>query len=232
MQTSCAAGAHQAVEARARSPLPDAAAISGYGAVERRYLGRTETGEVHTSTLIDHLERYLGPIHSGAPLGAGVQGVLFPDRPFRGSTTFTTLGLSNHLLSQERGPQVRLEFVLACRNAVVDAFSPLSVLADISEHAVAAHSAPARGTVIGPRGRFFPESTMEALYCAEPVYFDDGLTKFSGFPQPFLLVWLVPIAPVEAAFVRSHGWSRFEDVLAETQPDLLDLLRLPAVDHS
>ena len=182
--------------------------------------------------LISHLETYLGQIQAGAPLSEGIQGVVFPDQPVTGATAFTTLGLSNHLLAQERGPRARLEFLFACRDAHLDQFEPLSVLADVTDQALAAHAAPPRGTVIGPGGPFFAGSQMEALYCTGPVYFQDGLSTFAGFAEPFLIVWLVPIAPIEAAFVQSHGWSRFETLLTEAQPDLLDMLRPAIVDHA
>ncbi len=174
--------------------------------------------------LVRYFETYLGPIQSGLRLSEGVQGVTFREQPVTGATAFTTLGLCNHLLAQKRGPSVRVEFLLACQNSFIDSFRPLSVLADVSDQALALHSAP-------PRGRFFAESQMEALYYAAPVYFQDGLVNFSGFVEPLLLIWLVPISPAEAAFVKTHGWSRFETLLTELDPDLLDLLRAPVVDH-
>jgi hypothetical protein len=108
----------------------------------------------------------------------------------------------------------------------------MSVLADVSDQAIAMHAAPERGTVIGPRGRFFAETKMEALYCTAPVCFDQGLAEFSPFPEPFVPIWLVPITPIEAQYVRTHGWSLFEDRLDESNPDLLDLLRPAVVDHA
>jgi hypothetical protein len=73
---------------------------------------------------------------------------------------------------------------------------------------------------------------MEALYCAQPVCFDDRLPRFSGFPEPFVPIWLVPILPIEAQFVRTHGWRRFETILDEADAHLMDLLRAPIVDHA
>jgi hypothetical protein len=84
----------------------------------------------------------------------------------------------------------------------------MSVLADVSEQALERHSAPPRGTVIGPRGQFFDESPMEALYCAQPSYFDESLCRFEGFSEPLVFIWLVPITPTEAKFVRRSRPSR------------------------
>jgi hypothetical protein len=165
-------------------------------------------------------------------LSESVQGVWFREQPVRGATTFATLGLSHHLLSQPTGVQLRIELLLACRNEFVSAFKAMSVLADVSDDIRSLHQAPSRGTVFGPRGRFFAESEMAALYCSAPVYFAGGLARFSGFSEPFVPIWLVPITALEAKFVHTHGWSRFEDILVGSDPDLLDLRRPSVVDHA
>jgi hypothetical protein len=176
-------------------------------------------------SLIEHLEAHLGPITGGCSLRDRVQGVRFADCPRPGSATFMTLGLTHHVFRQASGKGVRLEFVISCRDEFVASFNPLSLLADIADRCLPAHTAPARGTVFGPAGRFFPESAMEALYCTVPAYFPDALGEFDGLAEPFVPIWLVPIARSEATYVRSHGWSAFEARLEAAAPDLLDLRR-------
>jgi len=182
------------------------------------------------AAFIDHIESHLGPIQDGARLREGVQGVRFRDRPNPGATTFMTLGLSNHVLTQRSGVDVRIEFVIACHDAFVEGFNSLSVLADVCDQVLPDHSAPARGTVFGPRGRFFEGSEMEALYCASPVYFPDDLCKFGGFSEPFVPVWLVPITKLEAHYVGTNGWNSFEELLARVDPNLLDLRRRSLIE--
>ena len=179
---------------------------------------------------LEHIETCLGPIQSGARLREGVDGVRFRDRPHDGATAFLTLGLSHHVFGQRHGVGVRIEFLLACRDEFVESLNPLSVLADVCDEVVPAHSAPSRGTVFGPRGRFFEGSEMEALYCGAPVYFPDALGTFSGFPEPLVLIWLVPITRQEAFYVHTRGWKAFEDLLEGFDPDLLDLQRPSLVE--
>jgi hypothetical protein len=136
-----------------------------------------------------------------------------------------TLGLSHHISHQTEGPDLRLEFLVACDEGTIDLFNPASVLADICDIWFQNHHAPARGTVIGPRGRFFKESEMAALYCSPPLYFHQALSTFPGFPEPFVPIWLIPITPDEAQFIREHGWPAFEHRLAEAETDLLNLCR-------
>jgi hypothetical protein len=180
--------------------------------------------------LIEHVERYLGPIEAGARLREGVQGAWFRERPFAGSSSFMTLGLSHHVFKQAAGNGIRLELLIACRNEFVESFNPLSILADVSDRVASTHVAPARGTVIGPAGRFSPQFQMEALYCCSPVYFDDGFAEYGGFSEPLVIIWLVPITPEEALYVQESGWDAFEDLLESAEPDLLDLERPSLVE--
>ena len=46
------------------------------------------------------------------------------------------------------------------------------------------------------------------------------------------VVWLVPIHSSEHEFVRRHGWSAFEELLQERDPDLFDPLRPSIVEGS
>ena len=129
---------------------------------------------------LQHLEEHLGQIQAGAVLRrsednrVAISAVRFESCPLPGATTFMTLGLSHHVSHQEDGPDVRIEFLIACGDELVERFNPASILADVSKLWMQTHHAPARGTVIGPKGRFFKESAMEALYCAAPVYFHDA----------------------------------------------------------
>ena len=136
-----------------------------------------------------------------------------------------TLGLTHHVFHQAEGANVRLELLIACHAKTVDAFNPGSVLANVHDMCVPGHHAPPRGTVLGPRRRFFPESEMTALYCSLPTCFHEDLAAFDGFPEPFLPIWLVPITSDEARFIHENGWPAFESLLGEADPDLLDLSR-------
>jgi hypothetical protein len=184
---------------------------------------------------LDHIEEHLGPIHGGglvhegAEGGAKVHAVRFGDCPEPGASTIMTLGLTHHVSHQAEGPDVRVEFLIACRDGMVDGLNPASVLADVCDAWARTHHAPARGTVIGPKGRFHKEWEMEALYCSAPTYFHEGLLAFSGFLEPFLPIWLVPITRGEAHYIRERGWPAFESRLAEADADLLDLRRPPLV---
>jgi suppressor of fused protein SUFU len=177
-------------------------------------------------SFIEHIEEYLGPIQGGTGLREGVQAAWFADCPSPGSTAVMTLGLSHHAFHQAEGPDVRMEMIIAWHGDAAPSLNGAgSVLADICDRIVPAHHAPPRGTVFGPGGRFFPGSEVEALYCSLPTYFSEELAAFDGFPEPFLPIWLVPITPDEARFVREQGWQAFEDLWEEAGADMLNVMR-------
>jgi hypothetical protein len=91
---------------------------------------------------------------------------------------------------------------------------------------ISRHEAALRGEVIGPYTKLPLSNTkMTALYASHPVIFDDDLAVFEGSDPPTVFVWLFPIHTEEAEFKQKHGWSEFEDILVEKDPDLLDIQR-------
>jgi Suppressor of fused protein (SUFU) len=173
----------------------------------------------------DHIEEHLGPVRGGVRVDEGLAIVAFADCPAAGASTMMTLGLSHHAFHQADGPNLRIEFLIACRAGMIEAFHPELILADVSETVVRRHEAPPRGTVLRWGKRFFPETRMEDLYCAPPIYFHEGLAAFDGFPEPFLPIWLIPITPAEVGHIHQHGWPAFEGLLDDADVDLLDLGR-------
>lgn len=81
-----------------------------------------------------------------------------------------------------------------------------------------------RGQIIGPAGPLFGGSDLTALYVAAPSYLPDEFQIFhaDGHVE---IVWLVPITDAEAAYVHTHGWPAFEEILEEHGPDLADVNR-------
>ena len=175
-----------------------------------------------------HLEDHLGPVQNGREFALPGQApffvVEFADRPTRGARTFATLGLSEHVLAQPAGGSaLRQELLFAAGNA--DPSEAALLLAAVARDVTASATSLDRGAVLGPHGPLFPGSHLEALYCAPPVYFPDGLAKYGGMTPPVVLVWLVPLTAKEASFASRRGFAAFEALLQEQDPDLLDIQR-------
>lgn len=187
------------------------------------------------TTLIEHLEKYCGPIMEGwksDPIRGSVafQVVRLREGPIAESVTLSTLGLSNWRLKSPRSSKfIRHEFIVLQR-ADAEPKNLLPILEQIGLEAVASGRAYLRGDVIGPRGPLFAGSQFDALYVSMPAYFPEQfssvLTEKIG---SVIFAWLVPITRREATYVATAGWTQFEEKLAQENPDLLDPLRKSVV---
>ena len=174
----------------------------------------------------EHLERHLGPIDRGwsSQSCPGVQVCLVPNRPSQGVATLATLGLSNTILALSGERQVRQELLLSARDGW-----PVEELGKVMLHVVdlvlQRGRALLRGDVIHLGSAIATGSNADALYASIPVVFPEELATLKYSTPPTVFVWLVPLYRSEAAFVESSGWTKFEDRLEATDPDLFDLSR-------
>lgn len=178
------------------------------------------------SRLIDHLERFLGPIEEGWSTDAdgrpqAFQVVRFSPDVLPQCSVYVTVGLGRHdLASRTSSRRIKQELVAI----VSDEFRPgpiPGVLQQVGAELIRSGSAVLRGDVVGPRGRLVDGSEMEGLYAAIPVYLPDGF----GQVDDIVMVWAVPISRQEAEFVSAKGWQLFEERLVDVDPDLTDLQR-------
>jgi hypothetical protein len=212
---------------RGRHESNKSSSSSGPLAPEAPPLGGTQLLNSLSSDppLIAHLEAHLGPIIRGFSGDAeGVQVATFHDQPVRGAITYSTVGLSDHVLTSGTGRHTRVELVSGAYERFETAILASALLA-LAAELRDSHSALLRGQVIGPRGPLLDGSQIEAFYCAAPIYFADSFAELRAVVPATVFVWLVPITHAEAHFVFEHGWSKFEDLLTERDPDLLDLGR-------
>jgi len=175
--------------------------------------------------LVRHLESHLGAIVNGNIFEEPrVQVVRFEDRPFKGAVTYSTLGVSNHVLPQASGSSIRQELILSCHSRF-NGWRPGRLLAVVAQDVLREHKALERGQVLGPAGPIREGSTAHGFYCAPPTCLPDSFAEFGDSRPATVFVWLVPITHAEFHFVWERGWSAFEDLLVTMDPDLWDLTR-------
>jgi hypothetical protein len=87
------------------------------------------------------------------------------DAPFAGVTTWATLGLSNHHLTQPGGGGLHQELVMHLPYARQPA-NAAGVLFQVAAELIERGRGLARGEVVGPRGQLFTQSEMTALVAA------------------------------------------------------------------
>ncbi|WP_026689681.1 suppressor of fused domain protein [Alteribacter aurantiacus] len=183
------------------------------------------------SKFIDFLESHIGPIERGwikDPTGKQLpfQIVKFSDGPLPDTTTYCTLGLSNELLGDAGEKEhVRQELVFATYDQFQDEAIPF-IMQNVGAMAMRNKVPFRRGDVIGPYGPMFNESHMEAFYVTLPVYYPSQFEVYEINEKVCIqLRWLVPITVDEATFIEEKGWGHFEDLLEESEPDLIDINR-------
>jgi hypothetical protein len=196
---------------------------------------RDDTDMVDERIVLEHLEAHLGQMSVGWERNA--DGIRLPFRVLRfnaapdpGAVTFSTLGLSTEELRSPRdGRVIRQEFLMTCLADQADYNIP-AILQQVALERIRTKEAILRGEVLGPRGSLFPIGGMSALYAAIPVYFPQDIqTVTVAIGQQAVFVWLMPIHATEAAYVETHGWRAFEELLEREDPDLRDLARAAIV---
>ncbi|TKY89760.1 hypothetical protein EX895_001545 [Sporisorium graminicola] len=185
--------------------------------------------------IVQHMERYLGEIQRGWStyengLVAPFQVVEFGEVPREiGWTVLATLGLNQYpTRSAKSGKAVRQELVLILPAASAPGPFP-SVLQQIGTQVVHSGQAVLRGEFLelDQPCPFVPDSQLSAFFATLPSYLPDAFNTYHGPEFDVIFPWLIPITPSELAFVKNEGWSKFEDLLVEQDPNLLDLRRAP-----
>jgi hypothetical protein len=182
------------------------------------------------NSLIVHLENTLGKIDVAWKDADGTVWpfyvLRFTGGPIANSVTYTTLGLSEiPLRSRSSDKPIRHELLIMARPSFGDLSFP-AILRQVGEESISEGYAYLRGDVIGPRGTLIPDSKMEALYVSLPVYLPESFARLDSHDgNTRVFAWLVPITGSEVEYVKILGWQAFENELASTDPDLLDLHR-------
>ncbi|MCY7296903.1 suppressor of fused domain protein [Alteromonas sp. a30] len=183
-------------------------------------------------TFLQHVERYLGSIGQGwkddKANGDALQIVSFSDCPGETVSTFLSLGVQKHELAINQNKSVRLEFVFSMYTT--DDVEPIvSMLMSVCESVIARHRAVLRGELIPFDETLKAELGFCGLYCTIPLFFDEDFIEFTESSPSTVIVWLVPVYQNEADFLAERGWSLFEDLLEEHDPDLCSLERVSII---
>jgi hypothetical protein len=188
------------------------------------------------TNLVEHLERFLGPITGGWSVDPDgqqmhVQILKFHSGPLENVAAYSTLGLSRHkLISPSGAKPIRLEFLILVRRGDFEKFIP-SLLQQLADESIEEGRAVLRGEVIGPRGALDPNTTLDALYVCAPFYQPDEFSVCEDSDGPIVIAWLIPVFAEEANFAVTHGWQALEELLVDYDPDLVDWLRAPLPVH-
>jgi hypothetical protein len=93
--------------------------------------------------------------------------------------------------------------------------------------ALARHTAFLQGEVIGGTHPVFVNGPFRGFGASLPGFVSDD--RFSVYKradgQEVVFVWMIPLYREEIDFIRTEGWSRFEDLAVEKGTDFVELVR-------
>jgi hypothetical protein len=148
----------------------------------------------------------------------------YVNTPIEGTTTYVTVGLSQHELEQDSEQNLRQELMLTVLSEF-DNLHPEVQLAVLSEELLERHFAIPNGQVINCGDELFKGLPFSAFYCTSAKLFSEEFEIIEHWKPQLIFIWLIPITSDEAFYCKSHGHSAFEEVLKKEEPDLLNLNR-------
>lgn len=186
---------------------------------------------------IEHLEAHCGEMSGHLEIEElqeqAIQLVQFQNAPFANAVTVTSLGLLRYPLQFENGAIVHQEVMLSVMQP--EAESDLIELAHrLTLEALKTGHAYDLGEYFPRPDGLLSKYGFAALYVTTPFYFGESFQVYKGNaafgePETALPVWFVPIFASEVAYIEQYGTEEFNEMLYETEMQLLNLKRHPLV---
>jgi hypothetical protein len=174
----------------------------------------------------EHLDKNLGiqddqSIWSYKEMGFWI--LKYDDQPQKQACSYITAGLGRHLLEQESGQKIRQELLFTIWEEYT-VNKPEDKLASLSLDFLDRHIPIPNHQVIPWEDGVFENYDFSAVYCTGARQMPEEFEMIEAEPN-LIFVWLIPIYPTEQKFCKEYGWSKFEDLINEQQPDFFNLER-------
>ena len=183
--------------------------------------------------LVEHVEAHLGTIAGewdtdpdGRELPFRI--VHYEGKAPPGTEIFSTLGLSDHALS-DRGARIELIMIAPAR-LTPGTIPPILVAA--GELPLELDDVPNVGDTFRSIDPLREISPMDCLYVGRPLYQPPELNPFDNGDDEVLFLWLIPVYDHEADFIDEKGWAAFESLMWELDVDPTDFTRDPWIEES
>ncbi|WP_029341476.1 suppressor of fused domain protein [Exiguobacterium acetylicum] len=186
---------------------------------------------------IEHLEAHCGESTGHLEMEElqdhAIQLLQFQNAPFANANTVTSLGLLHHPLQFENGAIVHQEVMISVMQP--DAESDLIELVyRLTLEALKTGHAYDLGEYLPMPDGLLSKYGFAALYVTIPFYFEESFQVYKGNaafgePEAALPVWFVPIFASEVAYIGQYGTEEFNEMMYETEMQLLNLKRHPLV---
>jgi hypothetical protein len=144
----------------------------------------------------------------------------YDDQPAEDAFTLATVGLCDTPLEQE---------LLLCAWNAQKSDALYNTLFTVADELVTRGLPVDAGSLLELPAPIVPRSFLRHLFAFEPLYHFQEVPVIDTAAGPVQMLWLIPVTDKEAEFIEEHGPQAFDDLLAERDPDLLDLLRPSAI---
>lgn len=188
-----------------------------------------------TPNLPEHLEKHLGEIKRGwsTPEESKYKYSVaeFHNWTETNIRTYSTLGVSNHILEMPQMRSVRQEFLM-CASQLDLADEVSGFLLRFSDMVLSKHKAILSGEVIGPGKPILSGTSMCGIYATNPAIYPEGLHIYDKMSPNVVVTWLIPVYLNEIEYINTHSSHAFESILeglGSSGPELWDLKRAPVV---
>lgn len=173
-----------------------------------------------------HLDRTIG-VQEGQKIfsykESGFWVLKYNNQPDRKACSYITAGIGRHILEQSSGSRIRQELMITVWEEF-ESLHPEHQLASLSLDLIDRHIPIPNNQVIPWSGGVFEGHNFSAVYCTSARHMPEEFEIIEDDPC-LIFVWLIPIYPEEQAFINESGWSEFEKIIENEQPDFFNLKR-------
>lgn len=182
------------------------------------------------SDLIEHLEKYLGPIVAGWKDSDGTswpyQIAQFEPTSIAGAVAYSTLGLHRTPLRSATSSKAIRHELLFVTDSKQHAPRLPALLHQVASETIFRGQAYLRGEVTGPRNRLFENGEMTAFYVTLPTCFPDSFAIHRADEgESTVFAWMIPITNQETQFIHDQGWLAFEHRMKQAAVNFMDFER-------
>lgn len=178
-------------------------------------------------TLLDFMESYMGEVtgswgndaEGSSPLIVPV--VQFANPPHAGWQVVSTLGLSQRVLVQPSGAELRQELLVCWPEEALHAEVPAHMHA-IAQALIESGEALGHGDVIpipadGPQPPSGSEMTWGGWFVTIPYFLPESALLYEKIDPPVLLAWILPVYAVEMKYIEENGSDAFIDKMLKNR---------------
>lgn len=175
------------------------------------------------NNIIGHIETHLGEMIGGwtdiARHGIGVS--LFKKRVRNEEYSVTvTVGLSNHILHQSSGKNLRQELMIVTTDDMRRYGERIAeLLAMLCDEIIDRHAAVSIWDVLHSFSEVIPGSPIRSVFARPADVFPEEFAIIDTDP-PTVFVWLVPILSEEYEFIKTIGREEFDKLIVDRMPKI------------